>query len=47
VLERSRRDPAPEWPDGIEPLRERRYGETLLWYGRRAGDPSEKENLGA
>ena len=47
VLERSRRDPAPEWPDGIEPLRERRYGETLLWYGRRAGDPNEKENHGA
>ncbi len=38
VLERSRRDPAPEWPDGIEPLRDRRYGETLLWYGRRASD---------
>ena len=47
VLERSRRDPGPVWPDGIEPLRERRYGETLLWYGRRAGDPSEKENHGA
>lgn len=40
VVERSRRDPPPEWPDGIEPLRERRYGETLLWYGHRASDPS-------
>jgi 16S rRNA (guanine966-N2)-methyltransferase len=37
VVERSRRDPAPDWPDGIEPLRDRRYGETVLWYGRRAG----------
>ena len=40
VLERSRRDPPPEWPDGIEQLRDRRYGETLLWYGHRASDVS-------
>jgi 16S rRNA (guanine966-N2)-methyltransferase len=40
VVERSRRDAAPEWPEGIEPLRDRRYGETVLWYGRRAGDTS-------
>jgi 16S rRNA (guanine966-N2)-methyltransferase len=40
VVERSRRDPGPAWPEGIEPLRDRRYGETVLWYGRRAGDTS-------
>ena len=32
------RDPRAElaWPDGFEPLRERRYGEATLWYARRA-----------
>ncbi|MEZ5116239.1 MAG: 16S rRNA (guanine(966)-N(2))-methyltransferase RsmD [Candidatus Nanopelagicales bacterium] len=37
VLERSARDPEWRWPDGLEPLRDRRYGETRLWYGRRGG----------
>ncbi|WKN49898.1 16S rRNA (guanine(966)-N(2))-methyltransferase RsmD [Nocardioides sp. Arc9.136] len=36
VVERSVRSPEPTWPDGIEPVRERRYGETVLWYGRAA-----------
>lgn len=36
VVERSSRGPAPAWPDGLEPLRDRRYGETVLWYGRAA-----------
>jgi 16S rRNA (guanine966-N2)-methyltransferase len=40
VVERSRRDPDPAWPEGIDPLRDRRYGETVLWYGRRAGATS-------
>jgi 16S rRNA (guanine966-N2)-methyltransferase len=34
VLERSSRDPAPDWPAGIEAVRSRTYGETALWYGR-------------
>ncbi len=34
VVERSSRDEPWVWPDGIERLRERRYGETTLWYGR-------------
>lgn len=38
VVERSARQPDLEWPTGIEPLQRRRYGETMLWYGRRAGD---------
>ena len=33
VVERSSRDPF-AWPSGRSGLRERRYGETTLWYGR-------------
>jgi len=33
VVERSSRDPF-TWPDGFEPLRDKAYGETRLWYGR-------------
>ena len=36
VLERAARDPEPQWPPGIQPLRSRRYGEAALWYGRRS-----------
>lgn len=39
VVERAARDAAPAWPDGMEPDRSRRYGDTVLfyglWYGRR------------
>ena len=39
VVERSARDAEPEWPDGVESDRSRRYGDTVLryglWYGRR------------
>jgi 16S rRNA (guanine966-N2)-methyltransferase len=34
AVERSRRDPPFGWPPGWEPLRARRYGEAVLWYGR-------------
>ena len=34
VVERSARDVPPAWPDAIEMLFTRRYGETALWYGR-------------
>lgn len=34
VVERSSRDRAWSWPDGIEPVRQRSYGEATLWYGR-------------
>jgi 16S rRNA (guanine(966)-N(2))-methyltransferase RsmD len=37
VVERSRRSPEPGWPGGvpgITPERCRRYGDTVLWYGR-------------
>jgi 16S rRNA (guanine966-N2)-methyltransferase len=36
AVERSSRDPDLAWPEGIEPLRARRYGEATLWYGRRS-----------
>ncbi|MDR7087295.1 16S rRNA (guanine966-N2)-methyltransferase [Aeromicrobium panaciterrae] len=33
VVERSTRDPF-VWPEGVEGLRNKKYGETTLWYGR-------------
>ncbi|NYG56417.1 16S rRNA (guanine(966)-N(2))-methyltransferase RsmD [Nocardioides perillae] len=41
VVERSVRSPAPTWPAGLEPEREKRYGETVLWYGRAAPPPPD------
>jgi 16S rRNA (guanine966-N2)-methyltransferase len=35
VVERSARGGAPRWPDRLEHLKQRRYGEGMLWYGRR------------
>ena len=36
VVERSWRDPEPQWPGEIKAMKQRRYGEGCLWYGRRA-----------
>lgn len=36
VVERSSRSPEPAWPGLVTLERSRRYGETTLWYGRRA-----------
>ena len=36
VVERSARSRPPEWPDGFTETRERKYGETTLWYGHAA-----------
>jgi 16S rRNA (guanine966-N2)-methyltransferase len=33
-VERATRDAGPDWPEGIEGLRSRRYGDSTLWYGR-------------
>jgi 16S rRNA (guanine966-N2)-methyltransferase len=41
VVERSSRSPEPVWPDGFTDTRERRYGETMLWYGHAASQPSQ------
>jgi 16S rRNA (guanine966-N2)-methyltransferase len=35
VVERSARGVAPQWPDTIEAVQQKRYGEGVLWYGRR------------
>lgn len=32
LLERSRRSPAPTWPEGLEPVRSKVYGETTVWF---------------
>lgn len=36
VVERAARGPALRWPAGLVADRERRYGDTMLWYGRRS-----------
>jgi 16S rRNA (guanine966-N2)-methyltransferase len=33
VLERSSRDPAPRWPDALGDTWEKKYGETVLYFG--------------
>jgi 16S rRNA (guanine966-N2)-methyltransferase len=35
VVERSARGAGPAWPTGVTAIRDRRYGEGVLWYGRR------------
>ncbi len=40
VVERSARSPEPAWPDGFTDVREKKYGETVLWYGHAASLPS-------
>jgi 16S rRNA (guanine966-N2)-methyltransferase len=34
VVERSSRGRGPRWPDVMQPVKQRRYGEGTLWYGR-------------
>jgi 16S rRNA (guanine966-N2)-methyltransferase len=36
VVERGKREPW-DWPEGFAALRDRKYGEARLWYGRRHG----------
>lgn len=35
VLERSTRGAPPRWPNVIESVKQKRYGDSALWYGRR------------
>ena len=35
VVERSARGAEPAWPETIEAIKQKRYGEGVLWYGRR------------
>jgi 16S rRNA (guanine966-N2)-methyltransferase len=37
IVERSARTEAPKWPEWVEPLAAKRYGEGVLWYGRSTG----------
>lgn len=40
VVERSGRSKQPTWPDGFTDARDKRYGETVLWYAEsHPGDP--------
>lgn len=36
LVERSSRSPEPSWPAGLAPVREKRYGETALWWAEPA-----------
>lgn len=36
LVERSTRSPEPTWPAGLTPIREKRYGETALWWAEAA-----------
>lgn len=36
VVERSARSPEPAWPASITDIRQKKYGETVLWYGHAA-----------
>lgn len=38
VVERASRGAEPQWPQSIALVTQRRYGEGVLWYGRRHGD---------
>lgn len=38
VVERGRRGPEPRWPAGVRLRKERKYGETVLWYAERDPD---------
>ncbi len=44
VVERGARGADPTWPDAIEASREKKYGETVLWYGHaaRSADSTEE-----
>ena len=47
VVERSARSVAPVWPDGLELRRQKKYGETVLWYLRRDSDTDPDAATGA
>lgn len=47
VVERSARGSPLTWPPGLEPLRERRYGETTLWYGQPASESPPGQHTAA
>jgi 16S rRNA (guanine966-N2)-methyltransferase len=38
VVERARRSPEPTWPPGLALVREKKYGETRLWFAEAGAD---------
>jgi 16S rRNA (guanine966-N2)-methyltransferase len=42
VVERSTRSPEPSWPDALERVRSKNYGETAVWFAQPAA-PSQPE----
>jgi 16S rRNA (guanine966-N2)-methyltransferase len=38
IVERASRSSEPAWPDGVEPLRAKRYGDTAVYWGRVRAD---------
>ena len=42
IVERGARGAALLWPRGISGLRAKKYGETMLWYGRASVDPPDQ-----
>ncbi|HEU4811554.1 MAG TPA: 16S rRNA (guanine(966)-N(2))-methyltransferase RsmD [Nocardioides sp.] len=40
IVERSSRSPEPGWPESFIETREKRYGETALWYGHAPSTPA-------
>lgn len=44
VVERSARSVEPAWPDGLGDARQKKYGETVLWYLRRARQTATEED---
>lgn len=47
VVERDARSAAPPWPAAYAQDRSRRYGETVLWYGRATGTSPAASTTGA
>jgi 16S rRNA (guanine966-N2)-methyltransferase len=47
VLERDARSGPPPWPQTVAQDRSRRYGETVLWYGRATGASPAASTTGA
>jgi 16S rRNA (guanine966-N2)-methyltransferase len=47
VVERSARGGALTWPEALEALKQKRYGEGMLWYGRYLGQAQSSEGMNA
>lgn len=43
MVERSSRSPEPEWPAGLERVREKHYGETQLWWAEPVSSDAAEE----